>query len=135
MKRPTVLSIVHRLRIIKSKKKKGCPLKLSERRMRVLKKYAREKCSYRALCIAAYLENEEVKRMQWPAQSPDLIPIENIWSLMKGRLRKRHVYTSSPMQLFSILNEIWNSLPTDYSDNQTESMPKRVKMVRTVRGE
>ncbi len=89
---------------------------------------------HRACSFAMYLQNEEVTRMHWLAQSPDLNPIENIWGLLKSRQRKRHLHPSSPNHLFSILNEIWNSLPDDYLNNLVVSMPKRVRIVRTGKG-
>ena len=61
--------------------------------------------------IASCLQNEEVSKMKGPALRPDLSPIENVWGPMKSRLRKHHVHPRNPTYLFSILNEIWNSLP------------------------
>ena len=89
---------------------------------------------HRAKSIATYLANEEVTRMKWPAQSPDLNPIENVWGLMKSTLRKRSVYPKSPMHLFHILRDIWNSLPDSYFNNLVASMPKRMRSVREQRG-
>ena len=87
-------------------------------------------CSpHRTSSSATYLRKDEVTRMKWPAQSPDLNPIENVWGSMKSRLRKRSLYPTSPMHLFSILNDMWNNLPDEYFKNLVESIYKRAKMV------
>lgn len=89
---------------------------------------------HRAKSIATYLANEEVSRMKWPAQSPDLNCIENVWGLLKSQLRKRKVYPNTPLQLFHILSNLWNSLPDSYFCNLVASMPRRIEMVRKNRG-
>ncbi len=71
----------------------------------------------RAKNIATYLQNEEVPRMELPAQCPGLNSIENIWGLMKAKLCKRCVHPRNPIELFGILNHIWNSLPSSYCQN------------------
>ena len=82
---------------------------------------------HRASFIATYLQNEDTIRMKWPAQSPDLNHMENVWGLMKSRLRKRSLYPTSPMHLFSILNEMWNNLPDEYFKNLVKSMLKMLE--------
>ncbi len=84
---------------------------------------------HRATTIATYLQNKDAVRMKWPAQSPDLNPIENIWGIMRTRLRKRDVLPRSPMHLFQILSGMWNSLPDSIFGNLVASMPKRAKLV------
>ncbi len=57
---------------------------------------------HRAKFVVTYLQNEEVSRMNWPAQSPDLNPIENVCGLIKSGVRKRDVHPRNPTHLFSI---------------------------------
>ena len=85
--------------------------------------------SHRAKSIADYLANEEVARMKWLPQSPDLNPIENLWGLMKTYLRKRAVHPKNPIDLFRILSNIWNTLPDSYFQKLVASMPKCIEMV------
>jgi hypothetical protein len=39
--------------------------------------------------IKKFLRDESIELMDWPAQSPDLNPIENIWGLLKDKLYDR----------------------------------------------
>ena len=48
-----------------------------------------------------YYENE-VRLIDWPPYSPDLNPIENIWGIMKSKIRGRKFLTIS-----SLKNEIY----------------------------
>ncbi|GBM71614.1 hypothetical protein AVEN_259473-1 [Araneus ventricosus] len=34
---------------------------------------------HRVLPVDEFLEGEDIRRMDWPARSPDLIPIEHVW--------------------------------------------------------
>ena len=89
---------------------------------------------HRSKNIATYLANEDVTRMKWPSQSPDLNPIENVWGLMKVRLRKRPVHPKNPFELFCILSQMWNTLPDSYFRNLVASMPKRIASVPKAKG-
>ena len=44
----------------------------------------------------------------WPGNSPDLNPIENLWSIMKARLKDRD--TSSVPKLEAAVKDIWNDI-------------------------
>ena len=75
-----------------------------------------------------------MKRMKWPAQSPDLNCIENVWGLLKMQLRKRKRYPKNPTELFQILNGMWNSLRDSHFRDLVASMPKRISSERKNRG-
>ena len=48
-----------------------------------------------ALChiaksVKIFLSEEDVIVMEWPAQSPDMNPIENVWKLLNERSKKNN---------------------------------------------
>ncbi|GFW38436.1 putative LOC101896122 [Trichonephila clavipes] len=44
---------------------------------------------YRTVAAEQLLENEDMERMDWPARSPDLNPIEHVWDFLGRRLAAR----------------------------------------------
>ena len=85
--------------------------------------------------VKEYLSQQSYKVMEWPAQSPDLNPIENMWSLLK---RKLNEYGSAPKGLES-LNErvidIWyNKITPEDCQKVIESMPNRIQACLKAKG-
>ena len=73
--------------------------------------------------------------MTWPAQSPDLNPIENIWQQLKTALEKRSPAARIKGELLVALQEEWAKL----SERNTlavliRSMHKHVKQVISSNG-
>ena len=88
---------------------------------------------HKAHLTRTFLEEENVNALQWPAVSPDMNPIENVWSYMKRELRKRNRCRDT-QHIFDTLVEIWEGLPPDFILKLTSSMRKRLKSVLKVNG-
>ena len=57
----------------------------------------------------AWLCRHLVRVLDWPACSPDLSPIENVWCIMKRRIRQRRPQTVQ--QLKSCIHQEWAKIP------------------------
>jgi len=49
--------------------------------------------------------------MQWPGQSPDLNPIENLWDEPERHIRQQDPPPTSENKLAEILQEEWKKIP------------------------
>ena len=77
----------------------------------------------------AFLANNNFRVLPWPAQSPDLNPLENLWNGLKEALKKRADRPSSLDQLFDHVKEEWAKLPKELLSNLVVSMPRRIAAV------
>jgi hypothetical protein len=70
--------------------------------------------------------------LEWPSRSPDLNPIENIWSLLKRSLRGRVFANLQDLELAVI--EFWERLPQNVPQSCVHSMPRRCRKVIQANG-
>jgi hypothetical protein len=83
----------------------------------------------------ALLREQEFTVMDWPGNSPDLNPIENVWSIMKARLKRDHTITSLP-KLERAIKTMWvRDLPLSLFQKLAHSMPSRIKMCLENKGQ
>lgn len=81
----------------------------------------------------AWKEENGIEQMVWPPQSPDCNPIENVWSIIKARLKGKHF--RNIQQLSSFITRQWNSFSANYARNLSQSMPSRCARVIEKQGE
>jgi DDE superfamily endonuclease len=81
-----------------------------------------------------WFEDNGIQVLSWPAQSPDLNPIEHLWDYLKHQL---HKYDTSPHgvhELWDRLVEEWNEIPPEVCQNLIESMPRRIQAAIRAKG-
>uniref|UniRef100_A0A8C5A5Q1 Tc1-like transposase DDE domain-containing protein n=1 Tax=Gadus morhua TaxID=8049 RepID=A0A8C5A5Q1_GADMO len=49
--------------------------------------------------------------MEWPASSPDLNPIQNLWDQLGRAVRARVTNTTTLADLRQMLVEVWDAIP------------------------
>lgn len=69
----------------------------------------------------------QVPLSEWPAQSPDLNPIENLWSILDKKCAKRS--PSNARELYEILEKEWYNLDVELLKRLVHSMPRRCQAV------
>lgn len=72
--------------------------------------------------------------LPWPAQSPDLNPIEHAWDMLQRRALPNMDGIQSQEDLFQLLQRTWVAIPQRDLDELILSMPNRCSCVVRVRG-
>lgn len=57
-----------------------------------------------------WLESNRIQTLDWPPQSPDLNPIENLWAHLKRRLESFDSPPESMYDLWSRMEAEWNKI-------------------------
>ena len=71
--------------------------------------------------------------MDWPSNSPDLNPIENLWAIIKRNVELRRPKNLSELEHF--LGEEWRNIPNSLLISLVNSMPQRCREVIENNGE
>ncbi|GFX20815.1 transposable element Tcb2 transposase [Trichonephila clavipes] len=80
---------------------------------------------HRTLAVEELLESEDITRMDWPAYSPDLNPIEHVWDALERRIAARLHHPENTQQLKEMLIEEWALLPQELLHRLVLSMRRR----------
>ncbi len=86
-----------------------------------------------ARVTAAWLRSKRVRVLDWPACSPDLSPIENVWRIMKRKIRQRRPRTVEQLKLY--IKQEWERIPPTKLQQLVSSVPKHLLSVVKRKGD
>lgn len=83
----------------------------------------------------ALLEELGVSKIPWPANSPDLNPIETLWNIMKDWIAKYYPdYTASLKRTQEAVEAAWRAIGAETMAKLIEEMPQRIQAVIAAQG-
>lgn len=82
--------------------------------------------------VKTWQSSNHIKILEWPAQSPDLNPIENLWGIIKRVVAAKK--PSNKSSLWQIIKDEWNKIPPDQCSALVSSMNRRCSEVILKKG-
>ncbi|GFV65214.1 transposable element Tcb1 transposase [Trichonephila clavipes] len=79
-----------------------------------------------ARIVQRFFVNYQIELFPWPARSPDLLPIENMWSMVAQQLTQITPPAATPDQLWQRVEAAWSAVPQEHIQSLFEAMPRRV---------
>ncbi|KAJ6254084.1 transposable element tc1 transposase [Anaeramoeba flamelloides] len=89
--------------------------------------------AHTAKTTITYLEKKCNILQNWPANSPDLNPIENLWGIMSRRLNEIDIKTVKNLE--KVVREVWKNIDWLMIENLINSMERRLKLVVQLKGD
>jgi transposase len=83
---------------------------------------------------STWFEDHGFKVLPWPAQSPDLNPIEHLWTHLKRKLGEYERAPGGILELWERVQVEWDKIEPEVCQNLIESMPRRVAAVVKAKG-
>jgi len=75
-----------------------------------------------------------IQVMQWPAQSPDLNPIEHLWAHLKRSVGSYPELPGGVLELWDRVREEWYKITAATCQELIKSMPRRIQAVIEAKG-
>ncbi|GFU85517.1 transposable element Tcb2 transposase [Trichonephila clavipes] len=89
---------------------------------------------HRAYLVEDFLFEDGIVRMEWPACSPDMNPIEHVWDALGRRVTGSQPPPQTLQELERALLEEWDRIPQLVINNLIGSMSHRCSTLLAVRG-
>ncbi len=81
-----------------------------------------------------YFSNQNISLLQWPANSSDLYPIENLWGILIRDVYMDNRQYNTVQDLMEEINRCWNNIDQNVVHNLYKSISKRISNVLKAQG-
>ena len=82
----------------------------------------------------SWLLEQDIKVLSWPACSPDMNIIENVWSYLKLRVNQHEVKPTKINDFKALVQEEWKKIPHSYIRSLYDSIPRRLDQLLKSKG-
>ncbi|GBO10113.1 Transposable element Tc1 transposase [Araneus ventricosus] len=90
---------------------------------------------HRAVLVDEFIESEDIHRMDWPARSPDVNPIEHVWDALGRAIATRNPPPKTIQEMKTVFLNEWDHLPQEIINCLISSIKSRCKACISVRGD
>jgi len=81
-----------------------------------------------------WFEDQDIHVLDWPAQSPDLNPIEHLWTTLKRKILDYEVPAKGVWELWEWASAEWENITAEDCQKLIESMSRRLQAVIKAKG-
>jgi transposase len=110
-----------------------CTIRLYRQSNRISRSYSIDPVDPTGI-TTGFIEKEGITLMDWLACSPDLNPIENVWSCLKRAINNYDELPQTREEILVVIREEWGRIKVSDFSGMISEMPKRMEACIAAKG-